>query len=77
MSSAILAAALALTVPVTVFESKTLTQTCFLFCLYFLFLTDYIRDGVTEPRGRSVAKEEHSTQGECACVFCVGRWHMC
>ncbi len=50
-------------------ENKTLTHTFSLFCSFSI---EHVRDGVTEPRGRSVAKEEHSSQGVCASVFvCV------
>lgn len=50
-------------------ENKTLTCTFSLFCSFSI---EHVRDGVTDPRGRSVAKEEHSSQGVCASVFACG-----
>lgn len=41
-------------------ENETLTWGTSLFCS---LSTEHIRDGVTEPCGRSVAKEEYSSQG--------------
>lgn len=79
MSSAIHTAALALTVPLTHThkENKTLTHTISVFCP---FSTEHVRDGVTEPRGRSVAKEEYSSQGVCMCdcayYFVIENGHL-
>lgn len=72
VSSAVHTAALALTVPLTQMQRVQNTNLHLLFSLFCSSSAEHIRDGVTEPRGRSVAKEEHSSQGVCVFVsVCV------
>lgn len=75
VSSAVHTAALALTVPLTQMQREQNTNQHLLLVLFF-FSTEHIRDGVTEPCGRSVAKEEHSSQGVCAERFLYPLPHL-